>query len=286
VSPKGRAALIVFGMMAFGFLVGCGQSQRERVAATAGQFLRRADCGQLTIRARVALTGEATLKGCARVFASRPPPRGVTVGDVSIRSRNATAKMVDSYRDQIGTISLLQDHNRWLIDGMRVTVPPVGQQPTDAVAATQLHPKDPHAWGALLQARWTSANQAGNYDATTGTRTAEGRQELCAATQAWQRYLQLDENPDPNLALLAARAYAALGDYADEANAWGLETLGRPSEAKGFECLAAAAYQAKETHRGDLAAARALSLVPKAQQLQTNQALQAAKLDPQIAQRC
>ena len=46
---------------------------------------------------------------------------------------------------------------------------------------------------------------------TSGGRTS------CAPTQAWQRYLPLTTHPDPNVALLAARAYGALSDYASEA---------------------------------------------------------------------
>jgi hypothetical protein len=269
----------------FALFAGCGQSERERVAATASEFLRHADCRQLTILARVALTKQAGVEGCAKVYASRPPPPGLTVGGISIRGRDATATVLDSSRDRIGTILLVLDHNRWLIDATRVT-PKVSAQATDPLRATELHPNDPRAWGALLRARWTAAHQAGDYDTSTDTFTAVGKHELSAATQAWQRYLKLAKKPDPDLALLAARAYSALADYASAASAWEFETLGRPNEAKGFECLAAAAYQAKETRKAGLAAARALSLVPKDQQLKTKQSLQAAQLDPRIVQQC
>jgi hypothetical protein len=162
----------------------------------------------------------------------------------------------------------------------------VSQEEQTALRDTRLRPTDPAAWGELVQARWTSAGQGSNFDTNTQTFTSSGRKELTATTQAWQQYLKLTKNPNPDLAVLAARAYAALGDYANEANAWEIETLASPDQPKGFECLAASAYAAKQTRKGDLASAKAISLIPKAQQLTIKQALQQAKANPQIAQQC
>ncbi len=162
----------------------------------------------------------------------------------------------------------------------------VSAQEKAALEQTKLHPNDPAGWAALLQARYTSAGQGNDYNTSTGTFTATGKKELAGATQAWERYIQLTKNPDSNLAILAARAYAALGDYSGEASAWEIETLANPTEAKGYECLAAAAYAAKQTRKGDLAATKALSLVPTVDRLTLKQTLQAAKTDPQIAQQC
>ena len=98
--------------------------------------------------------------------------------------------------------------------------------------------------------------------------------------------MTLTTKADPTVAILAARAYAQLGDYANQAKAWELETLADPNQAKGYECLAASAYAAKQTRKGDLAAAKAITLVPKVQQLTVKQALQQAKTSPQVAQQC
>jgi hypothetical protein len=162
----------------------------------------------------------------------------------------------------------------------------VSQQEKTALRDTQLRPNDPAAWSELVQARWTSAGQGNDFDTATGAFTATGKKELAATTQAWQQYLKLTKNPDPNVAVLAARAYSALGDYASQAGAWEIETIANPNEAKGYECLAAAAYAAKQTRKGDLAAAKAISLVPKVNQLTIKQALQQAKTNPQVAQQC
>jgi hypothetical protein len=162
----------------------------------------------------------------------------------------------------------------------------VSQQEKDALRLTSLEPNSPNAWSQLVQARWTNAGQGSNYNTTAGTFTASGKKELAATVQAWQRYIQLTKNPDPNVAVLAARAYSALGNYSGEASAWEIETQANPSEAKGFECLAASAYAAKQNRKGDLATAKALSLLPKAQQLTIKSQLQQAKTNPQIAQGC
>ena len=162
----------------------------------------------------------------------------------------------------------------------------VSQAEKAALQQTRLSPSDPSGWAALLQARWTSAGQGNDYNANTGTFTAAGRQELAGATQAWQRYLQLTKSPDPNLAVLAGRAYAALGNYSGEAGAWEIEAAANPSEPKGYECLAASAYAANQTRKADLAAAKALSLVPTADRPTLQQQLQQAKTNPQVAQSC
>ncbi|HKH87294.1 MAG TPA: hypothetical protein VKA05_00645, partial [Acidimicrobiales bacterium] len=83
----------------------------------------------------------------------------------------------------------------------------VSQQEQQAIKQTQQTPNDPQAWANLVQARWTSAGQGANFNSSTGQFTKSGLNELSLATQAWQRYLQLEKNPDPNLAVLAARAY-------------------------------------------------------------------------------
>ena len=162
----------------------------------------------------------------------------------------------------------------------------VSQQEQQAIKQTQQTPNDPQAWANLLQARWTSAGQGADYNASTGQFTKSGLNELSLATQAWQRYLRLEKNPDPNLAIVAARAYAGQQNYAGEASAWDIETAADPTAVKGFECLAVSAYAASQTRKGDLAEAKALSMVPKAQQALLKNQLNAAKTQPSVAQQC
>ena len=149
----------------------------------------------------------------------------------------------------------------------------VTQAEKAALKQTTLRPTDPQAWSALVQARYESAAQGTNYDASTGQYTASGLKELRSATQAWQRYEQLTPHPSADLAVLAARAYDGTGDYASEARAWEIVTAANPTAATYFEYLAAAAYRAKQVRKGDLAAAKAVSLTPQLQRLQVQQQL-------------
>lgn len=160
------------------------------------------------------------------------------------------------------------------------------QQDKAALKAVRANPDNPAAWSLMIQALWAAAGTGSYYNTATATFTASGKQLLSQATQAWQHYLQLTKNPDPNLAVLAARAYAALGNYAGAASAWEVETVARPGQSRGYECLAVAAYAAKQTRKGDLALAKALTLVPKAERITLKTQIQQAKTQPTIAQRC
>jgi hypothetical protein len=160
----------------------------------------------------------------------------------------------------------------------------VSQAEKAALRQTQQQPSNPAGWAALVQARWSSASN--EVDSKTGTLTTAGKKEMTATTQAYQKYVSLTNKPDPTVATLGARAYTILGNYAGAAGAWEAVSNSSPAEPKGFECLAATAYAAKQTRKGDLAAAKALSLIPKAQRSTMQQTLNAAKTDPSIAQQC
>ncbi len=163
----------------------------------------------------------------------------------------------------------------------------VSQAEKTALNQIKANPNNPAAWSALEQARWTSAQQNGTTSATgAASYNATGKKKLAQTTQAWQKYVSLTKTPDPNLAVLAARAYAAQGNYGGAAGAWELESASSPSSAKGYECLAVSAYAAKQTRKGDLAMAKAVDLVPKAQRALLKTQIQSAKTNPAIAQQC
>jgi len=159
----------------------------------------------------------------------------------------------------------------------------ISQQEQAALREVRTNPNSATGWGDLLQARWIAAGQGSNYDTSTGTFTAAGKKELQGAATAWQRYIALVKTPDPSLAILAAKTYAALGDYAGAASAWDHETLANPDAPKGYECLALTAYAASQTRKGQLAENKALSLLPKNQQLQVKTALDSARSSPSTA---
>ena len=163
----------------------------------------------------------------------------------------------------------------------------VSQQEKAAIKATQTNPNSAAAWAALVQARWSTA-RTNNADVNpnTGEFTAAGKKELTALGQAYERYRALVTQPDPTVVVLAARAYQYLGNYGASTSAWEDISAANPSQATPFACLAANAYAAGQTRKGDLASAKALSVAPKLQQTLLKTKLQQAKTDPTIAQSC
>jgi hypothetical protein len=161
----------------------------------------------------------------------------------------------------------------------------VSAQEKSALKAVKANPNSAGAWSQLVQARWSAATTSG-FNQATRTFSASGKKKLGQTTQAWQKYVQLTKSPDPNLAVLAARAYAAQGNYSGAASAWQVDSSANPNSLTGYECLAVSAYAAKQTRVGDLALNRALSLAPKAQRATLKTQITAAKTQPKIAQGC
>jgi hypothetical protein len=162
----------------------------------------------------------------------------------------------------------------------------ISQQEKNADKQVKVNPNNAAAWGELVSARWADAATGSNYNSTTGAFSAVGKKELAGTTDAWEHYSSLTKQPNPNLAILAARAYGNLGNYSAEANTWEIVSTADPSSAHGFECLAAAAYAANQTRKGDLALNKALSLTPKLSRATLKSQVQAAKTTPTIAASC
>ena len=93
----------------------------------------------------------------------------------------------------------------------------VSQQEKTALAQVKLQPNSAPAWGNLVEARFTNAEQGTKYNSTTGTFTSGGKAELQRMTQDWQTYLKLTNNkPESTLSVMAARAYGQLSDYSNQ----------------------------------------------------------------------
>ena len=161
----------------------------------------------------------------------------------------------------------------------------ISQQEKDALKQTKDNPNDPNAWANLITARYTSAAGSG-YNSSTQTYTAAGQKELQGVATAWQHYTQLTKNPNANTAVLAGRAYAQLGDYAQSASAWDAASVADPTQIRSFECLAISAYAAKQTRLGDLASAKVASMVPKASRKTLQTQIDTAKTQPALAKSC
>jgi Fe-S cluster biosynthesis and repair protein YggX len=142
-----------------------------------------------------------------------------------------------------------------------------------ALRQTRLHPSSPQAWVQLMNARVAAGQQQCNGTACT----AAGRKHLREAGVAWQHYTALVKHPDPTVARTMASSYETVGDFKHAAAAWMVVTQANPNNPAYFELLARDAYQAKQTRIGDLAAQKALNLVPKSQRKQLKQQLQQFK---------
>ena len=145
-----------------------------------------------------------------------------------------------------------------------------------ALAATRANPQDAAAFGELARARFQLASVGDNINAETGVLTTEGRAKMRQATAAWEKHVELAEDPDDRLAAVMAQAYVQLGDPAKAASAQEIITQARPS-AGAFAQLAVYAYSAGQTRRGDLARDRALELTDRDQRNALRQQLEQAR---------
>jgi hypothetical protein len=156
-----------------------------------------------------------------------------------------------------------------------------------AITAVKKHPTAAN-WANLMQARWSDANSGSNYSATSGY-TKSGKKQLQLAADAWQSYLKLANQKGAAFqqnSFLAAETYQNLTQFANEADAWNMAaqvTPGQQAE-KPLLCLAYSAYAAKQTTKGDLAAAQVVKLLPKLQRLTERSALKSASTSVSAAE--
>jgi len=149
--------------------------------------------------------------------------------------------------------------------------------------------KNPSAanWANLLEARWTAAGSGSNYNQSKSTYTASGLNELHRAAAAWQKYLTASGyKPQLQYAILAAGVYQNISQWSQAATAWNYAAQAAPpsEQLKPYLCLALSAYAAKQTTKGNLAAAKAVQLTPKLQRLTQKSTLQSAAANASTAQ--
>lgn len=149
--------------------------------------------------------------------------------------------------------------------------------------------KDQHsaqAWSGLASAYWSAAGSGSNYDTSTATYTASGKAQLARAAKAWEEYRKLAGTPSAQMANLAAEIYQGLGQWSNAAVAWEYVAQAESStpSSKAYTCLALTSYAANQKAKGDLAAARAVALVPKLQRLTLKSDFQSASKSATAAQ--
>lgn len=143
----------------------------------------------------------------------------------------------------------------------------------------QANPRDAEAWAAVARARYQYASAGDFFDQNTGQFTTEGKAQLQAASQAWERHLTLAKNkPDDSVATIMVQAYsqAGLNEPEKAVRAQEIITEARPKDST-FATLAVLAYQAGQTRKGDLATKEALSLADEADRNTLKSELEAAK---------
>jgi hypothetical protein len=131
-----------------------------------------------------------------------------------------------------------------------------------------LTPSNPAAWAALTHVQFLVAGQGTNYDVTNGAFTAAGRAALTTVKSDWTQYLALNPtSPNSDLAAEMVEAFgtSGLSDYPDAAKAAEIVAAARPSSSIYIQ-LASFAYAGGNARLGDLAAGKAVSLAPAAQQ--------------------
>lgn len=143
------------------------------------------------------------------------------------------------------------------------------------------NPKDAPAWAKLASLRLAEGASRGGYDGNSG-----GVKEFRQASTAWERYVALEPaKPDLNVARQMVNLYGTGLNQPDKAVAV-LDILierTSPPDVGLYRQYAQAAYIAGQTRKGDLAAAKAVALTPKAERPQVKSALDSIKQQVQQA---
>jgi hypothetical protein len=153
-----------------------------------------------------------------------------------------------------------------------------------AQAKTRTSPSEPAAWAELARARLRFASVGDNFDPASSDYTAAGKRQLTAAGEAWDKYLALNPSkPDEGLARQMIQAFLSLNKPEKAVSAQEIVTQVEPTQ-QTFTNLALLAYQAGQTRKGDLAAAKAVDLAPKSDRKDLKKQLDQAKSQAQVQQ--
>ena len=154
-----------------------------------------------------------------------------------------------------------------------------------AATRANKNPNDPALWAALAEREFQLAGQVEGYNPNAQEQeqqfTGASRRHLEAAKRAWERHLRLageDGKVNADVAAIMRNALGALGDDAGAVRAQELIIDQLPKPAFGdYAQLAALAYGAGQTRKGDLAGDRAVELAPKDQKENVKAAIDQAK---------
>ena len=164
--------------------------------------------------------------------------------------------------------------------GAKIYVNALANAQTKAKAS----PANPALWAKVGSAAYVLATLPTNFDATAGY-SAYAHTVLDKMKQAWTTYLALaPAKPDATFAGEVVAAFGTpppqgtgIGDYKTAESAQEVVTANSPTLYTEYEYLAYYAYLANEPSRGDLAAAKAISLAPKSAVKQVRTAMASVK---------
>ena len=116
-------------------------------------------------------------------------------------------------------------------------------------------------------------------DPNTGAFSSDGKKNLQAASNAWQRYLATNPaKPNFTLASLMTQAYVGLADYGKAERAALIVAADQPSSAAYLRVIQYASLaKPPDARTVDLASQKALDLAPKGQRSSVKKQIQAAK---------
>ena len=139
----------------------------------------------------------------------------------------------------------------------------------DAREDAEKNPRDPRVFAVLMEREYRLAGVTDGFNEETGEFKDQARERLVAAERAWDRHLELaGDKPNANAAGIARQLFAPGALNKPEKSVRAQEILIDANQNPGFgdyANLAVLAYQAGQTRKGDLAAAKAVELAPKDQ---------------------
>jgi hypothetical protein len=147
---------------------------------------------------------------------------------------------------------------------------------------TRQQPGNVSAWENLLKAQLHEAGGEA-YVTSAGALTSKGHELFAQAAQTWSGYLAVNPHkPSPELAQLMLRVFGeeGLNKPSEEVQVLQIVVAAKPTNVAYYAQLARYAYLAHNTRVGDLAAAKAVSLAPAAQQPRLKTELAALRKSP------
>jgi hypothetical protein len=147
---------------------------------------------------------------------------------------------------------------------------------------TEKQPNNISAWENLTR---NLLHEAGGeqYETSAGTVTSKGKELFLEVATAWSGYVALNP-PKPNAELAQQMELifgeSGLAEDAKEVEVLQIAVAARPTDAALYASLAEYAYKAKNTSVGDLAAEKAVSLVPAAEKKRLKSELAEIKANP------